>query len=351
MPCVRPKDAYQHYLGGQLKFKLPKSEKKAAEFLKTHNPVQVRCGECADCLQREANDWSVRQYLEAMTSENNFGINLFITQTYDEENIPSFGFYQYQDMQLFQKRLRSRQAYYARKMGLPKEATKYRFLTVPEYGAHTYRPHYHTNFFDLWIPDLTYDGEKKDILELEGRGQKAHKFRSKMLEVIWGKGHIDIQAFGIGTAKYLARHNIKQTGGSTRKHIRQRYYRIREESRKKNKELTGIDLPVDWDTGEIMPEQIPVPRVFASSRPGIGRTAYENWKTDFFPSDFFVIDGKKIPVPKYFQKILKQEDIDLYYQVMEARQKNRKELTPEQLEAREKAILKRLEVFSTQAKI
>ena len=351
MPCIRPLDAYQHYLGGKLKFKIPSDPKKAEEFIKTHQPIQTRCNECVDCLQRASIDWTVRQKLEAITSQNGIGSNLFITFTYDEENIPDFGFFNYEHIKEAHYRLRSQLAYHARKEGLPKEAAKFRFMAVPEYGARSYRPHYHANYFGLWLPDLRYMGRRPSILDLQNQRSRVEKFTSQMLEKIWAKGHIDIQSFGEGSARYLARHNIKQTGGSTKKHLKRRWYAIREESRKRNKELTGLDLPVDWDTGEILPEQMPLPRVYASSRPAIGRTAYEKWRSDFFPSDFYVMDGNKVPVPKYFEKLLKQEDIDLYFQVMEEREKNRKELTPEQLEAREKIIKGRLKAFAQEPKI
>ena len=45
-----------------------------------------------------------------------------------------------------------------------------------------------------------------------------------------------------------------------------------------------------------------------SRRPGIGRTWYEKYKTDVFPSGYIIINGKKAAPPKYYQVLLEEQD-------------------------------------------
>lgn len=49
-----------------------------------------------------------------------------------------------------------------------------------------------------------------------------------------------------------------------------------------------------------------------SRRPGIGSTWFDRYKTDAFPSDFLIVDGKKHAVPKFYTQKLEQEEIEHY---------------------------------------
>ena len=50
-----------------------------------------------------------------------------------------------------------------------------------------------------------------------------------------------------------------------------------------------------------------------SLHPGIGASWYEKYKSDVFPDDFVVTpDGRKMPAPKYYRKLLERQDPELY---------------------------------------
>lgn len=41
-----------------------------------------------------------------------------------------------------------------------------------------------------------------------------------------------------------------------------------------------------------------------SKKPGIGAAAFEKWKRSWYPRDSIVVNGKKLPIPKYYDRLL-----------------------------------------------
>lgn len=99
--------------------------------------VGFPCGKCPVCLQKRANEWSLRISLESRMHED----LAFVTLTYSPEAlysnelIPSH-------LSSFMKRLRR----YADRMGF---IGKIRFYGVGEYGEKRGRPHFHVVLFGL----------------------------------------------------------------------------------------------------------------------------------------------------------------------------------------------------------
>lgn len=98
----------------------------------------VPCGDCVPCRIAYARFWAVRCYFESLE----YPLNLFITLTYDDANIPLDGRLNTRDVQLFLKRYRK--AVYPRKI---------RYFLVGEYGDQTKRPHYHAIIFNGGLYD------------------------------------------------------------------------------------------------------------------------------------------------------------------------------------------------------
>lgn len=46
-----------------------------------------------------------------------------------------------------------------------------------------------------------------------------------------------------------------------------------------------------------------------STRPGIGAAWFQQFKSDAFPSDFVVVDGRQKPVPRYYSLKLNEEEL------------------------------------------
>lgn len=99
--------------------------------------VGFPCGKCPVCLQKRANEWSLRISLESRMHED----LAFVTLTYSPEAlysnelIPSH-------LSSFMKRLRR----YSERMGFD---GKIRFYGVGEYGEKRGRPHFHVVLFGL----------------------------------------------------------------------------------------------------------------------------------------------------------------------------------------------------------
>lgn len=99
--------------------------------------VGFPCGKCPVCLQKRANEWSLRISLESRMHDD----LAFVTLTYSPEKlysnelIPSH-------LSSFVKRLRT----YAERMGFN---GKIRFYGVGEYGEKRGRPHFHVVLFGL----------------------------------------------------------------------------------------------------------------------------------------------------------------------------------------------------------
>lgn len=99
--------------------------------------IDVPCGKCANCLRNKSNDWAFRLYEE---SQNSSSPPYFITLTYDDEHIiyndygwPTFS---KEHIQKFFKSLRH------------KSSSKLSYFLCSEYGAKSFRPHYHLLLFN-----------------------------------------------------------------------------------------------------------------------------------------------------------------------------------------------------------
>lgn len=248
MPCFHPIEGYRSTAG------MVMVKAKSTAGVK----VTVPCGQCIGCRRDKARDWGTRMAHEAAMHEH----NAFVTLTYSDEFLPDDGSVNKRDLQLFMKRLRKALA-----------PQKVRYYACGEYGEKNWRAHYHLVLFG-YFPD---DGV------LWRKTPRGHVYwRSPFLEKIWGMGHVEFGDVSAGNAEYVAGYVLKKiTGQMAERHYRRAH-------------------PV---TGEI----VQLAREFAvmSNRPGIGTDWFNKYESDAFPSDFVVIEGKKRPVPKFYQRKLK----------------------------------------------
>lgn len=221
-------------------------------------PFSLPCGQCVGCRVRKAQEWAVRMSHEASLHDD----NCFLTLTYSDEFLPEDGSISKRALQLFFKRFRTSIAPH-----------KISYFAVGEYGGENGRPHYHAIVFNYAFPDKT-------IWRKAPSGE--YLYRSPSLEKIWTFGNAEIGTLTMQSAGYVARYNLKKVAGG----------------RTGNKERPH---PVTGELFWTLPE-------FAvmSKRPAIGARWYQAYRRDAFPSDFVVIDGRKHPVPKFYQKLLKR---------------------------------------------
>lgn len=232
--------------------------------------IQLPCGQCIGCKLNRSVMWAARCSHEMQLHDE----NCFITLTYDDEHLPEDLSLEKQEFQKFLKRFR--------KAIWPK---KIRYFMAGEYGDSSWRPHYHAIIFGYDFPDK---------IRVQSQEVGNPYFISTQLKKLWPYGFHVIAEATFDTAAYVARYCTKKiTGEKASAH----YSRI----------IT------DWDetTGEITYyKEVELEPEYAtmSRRPAIGKEWLKKYKTDCYPSDFLVVKGRKIPIPKYYDKEYEKEE-------------------------------------------
>lgn len=277
MPCFKPLQGYRSASVGR-------TGKRAISFNPSTGyrdlPISVPCGQCVGCRIDRRDDWAVRLVHEGRLHE----LKCFVTLTYDDAHLPESGSLQKRDMQLFLKRLR-------------KLHGKFRYFYCGEYGDNTNRPHYHILLFGVGFPD-----QRKHSTNQGGNTL----YTSDTLSNLWGLGHCLIGAFNEASARYTASYVVKKVTGQ----LAEAHYQGR------------------------LPEFVNM-----SLKPAIGRGWYDRYSSDYFPSDFVVLAGKKKRVPKYYTKLLETSDKESHKQIKNQRIDKavlrKSDNTPERLAVRE----------------
>lgn len=273
-------------------------------------PVELPCNNCMGCRLERSRQWAVRMLHESKCWDH----NCFITLTYDDEALPTNYGLDLRHWQLFMKKLRK---------ALPQ---KIRFFACGEYGDQNGRPHYHAAIFN-------HDFHDKRLHDYNKQGDPIYV--SDQLRSVWGMGHCTTQDLTFGSASYVARYCTKKVNGAR---ADAHYFRR---------------SPVDGLEYLVRPEFAVMSR---GGRPGatgpgaggIGSAYVEQFKSDFFPSGFIVINGVKQRPPRfYLSKLTEEERHRLYLDTIPTFLKNRKHRTTERRLARaavlhaKVAILKR----------
>ena len=255
--------------------------------------MTIPCGQCTGCRLAKAREWTIRCIHEAqMHSENSF-----VTLTYNDENLPKGGNLNYEDFQLFMKKLRNR---YCRK--------RPRFYMCAEYGDNYGRPHYHVLLFGL-------DFHDKQFHRVSEKDNKSVLYRSPTLETVWDKGFSEIGEVNYHTAQYVAQYIFKKQKGLS------------------VQESTPDNDPHAWyldeETGELVRKREPFTNMSLGRRSdgtgGLGYSWYQKYKDDLWPEDRVVLkNGKTAPVPAYYSKLLEEEDPELFQKVRQARKERAK---------------------------
>lgn len=246
-------------------------------------PLQFACGQCTDCRIDRSKQWAIRCFHEMSQHEE----NSFITLTYDDEHLPADHSLDKSHWQKFAKRLRKK--------------SEFRYFHCGEYGENTNRPHYHAILFGL-------DFDDKQLLKETKWG---NLYTSSYLEKTWGKGFVTVGGASWQSAAYVARYIMKK--------------------------VTGKDAD-DHYKGRL-PEYVTMSR-----RPGIGATWFDQYKTDVYPHDEVVVNGKPMRPPKYYDSLISEQELE-GYKINRRRKAQNRDNSEERLKARERITenkLKRL---------
>lgn len=304
---------------------LPRSARPTPLTIKKQSDrwIEIPCGHCMQCRVAQARDWSIRCTHEAQMHRHEDGSpnGCFITLTFDNDGLAlrelRHGTHplslSLRDWQLFAKKLRQHMVRMQRKrereLGLNKKPpARFRFFQVGEYGDDQLRPHYHALIFG-------YDFSE-DRIQCRDETGKTY-FKSPSLDKIWSYGLTDIRPITTETVNYVCKYVTKKMTGP-----------------RKDSWLDRIDA----QTGEL----VRVYPEFAtmSRNPGLGARWYDKFKNDVYPDNFVVLKGKQKPVPKYYNRRLKQQDPELHQVVNAKAQEEAKkrigETTPERRQVKEK---------------
>lgn len=170
--------------------------------------------------------------------------NCFVTLTYNDENLPTDGNLVRRDVQNFVKRLRSSVS--------PK---RIRFFYCGEYGLKNLRPHYHLIIFN-------HDFLDKWFFKRDKKGTPL--FRSSELEELWPFGFSSVAELTFESARYCAKY-----------------------LQKLRSDITNLVPPF----------------IGMSLKPGIGYSAIT---PEILTRGGISKNGKSIPIPRYFLKVLSQ---------------------------------------------
>lgn len=200
--------------------------------------------------------------------------------------------------QLFLKRLRKALA-----------PRRIRYFLVGEYGDETQRPHYHAIIFGWWPEDAKPHSSNG-----------GHPlYTSGALTAAWGLGHVTFGSVTPESCAYTAAYCVKKiTGPAARAH----YTRIT---------LSGqmIEVPPEFalmSTGRVRGG-------------GIGGGFRERYRAELDAGDSALLGGRKVRMPRYYDRLLQAEAPERLQAVKQARKAralaHRENNTPERLATRE----------------
>jgi hypothetical protein len=239
--------------------------------------------------------------------------NCFITLTYNEENLKSRSLVK-TDFQKFLKRFRKSIA-----------PTKIRYYMAGEYGSRFGRPHFHACIFG-------YDFHDKKLLKRTPAGSVI--YRSENLENLWKHGYSSIGDLTFQSAAYVARYIMQKYNGEM---DRNQQHITRDEH------YTYCDL----STGELIKLEPEYNRM--SLKPGIGSEWLKKYRSDVYPNDYVVINGKKCKPPRYYDKIQNDEYPFEFEEISHKREKaaklNHEDNTLDRLAVKEQVTKAKLQLL------
>lgn len=256
MPCYSPMKAFRPLSsqdGGRLVFN-------PAKALNPTNPISLPCGQCVGCRIAASQEAATRCYHESQMHQE----NCFLTLTFSDDHLPENYSVTKRDVQLFVKRLRK---YCGSKT--------IRYFANGEYGDKFDRPHYHLLIFNHDFNDKTH------YSTCPHTHQKL--YTSEELSKLWKYGHSTLGAVTYKSAAYVARYIMKKINGDRAVDHYMRQH------------------PTNLTWNQVEPE-------FVLRSGNLGLTWFNKYKSDAFPSDFLVVDGRQTRVPRFYDTLLKQEE-------------------------------------------
>lgn len=250
----------------------PPHDHPVSEWCHSQSPttsLTLPCGQCVGCRLDRSRNWALRSIHEASLYED----NCFITLTYRPEDVPPNGSLVKQDFTNFIKRLRFQYG------------SGIRFYMCGEYGENFSRPHYHALLFNFDFADKRFFKTS--------HGNKL--YTSDSLSRLWPFGYHWIGTVTYNSAAYIARYCLKKVNG-----LMSDFHYSRQD-----KNGCSYSLVPEYNN--------------MSRKPGIGSDWFKKYQSDVFPHDSVVHDGKKLRVPRYYDKLFEIKYPDDYERIKSLR--------------------------------
>lgn len=225
--------------------------------------LAIPCGRCIGCRLEKSRQWASRIVCETQMHES----NIFLTLTYRDseltygvdphDNQTAHGILVPRHLELFWKRLRK---WHGKRLG---------YYACGEYGDKSSRPHYHACIFGLTFPDQKFYAHKNG----------NNLYSSDICDNIWTHGNCYYGDVTFESAAYVARYTLKKRMGNTK---------------------------ATYDQEGLTPEFSRMSR-----RPAIGKTWFEQYGSDVFPSDTFIVRDVATKPPRYFLDLLARQNLNM----------------------------------------
>lgn len=224
-----------------------------------HANVNLPCGNCVGCRQDRATAWARRAEHEARC----WPVNIFLTLTYRDKDLPPYGHLVPSHLTKFLKRLRAARTYMHRSMAWRTgphlgRGSRVRYLACGEYGESLGRPHYHLCLFNVGFRDAYAVG--KDL------------YSSPTLAELWKYGDHKFGEVTGASANYVAQYTLKKV---------------------------GVPSEVEHTEGVIKPPAF----MRASTRPMLGMKFLREFREDL-RHGYLVSNGKRGAIPRSYKRKL-----------------------------------------------
>ncbi|AXF52685.1 MAG: replication initiator protein [Microviridae sp.] len=279
MPCFFPRKAFSYGAGEQLVFSHKDLTLDGAELR------YVSCNTCIGCREQQSKHWALRMYHASQMYKD----ACFYTLTVDPSKLESD---ELNDLR--PDHFKSHIDYLKKKLKRSFGIEDVDWFLSAEYGENGRKaPHYHVCLFGFDF--CKYDGADAPM---SGRGNK--QFSSDLLQSTWPHGFVRVSPYNSKTAKYTSDYMLSKPSPIE---VRKGYYNF-----------------FDHDRGILRERLAPYHR----SSKSLGRSYVERYFSDIFPSDYCVVSqpGKssyKVKPPRYYLKILREKDLDMYEKVVAKR--------------------------------
>jgi hypothetical protein len=236
---------------------------------------QVPCGKCRNCLRERSAEWGTRVACEVQLHP--VDECWFLGMTYAPEHLPHGCSLWPLHVDAFIDRIRA-------------ELGPVRYLLSGEYAPDG-RPHYHMCAFGLSLPDMQQVGTS-------GRGHPL--YGCDALSALWPHGIINAGRVSAKAGAYVAS------------------YALKGQRKRESRDYDRVDFP-HLATGKLFTGRVVPEFVRMSLRPGIGAGYVERFSDELLASDFLVIEGRRVQLPRYFDKLLERDHFDRFELLKAAR--------------------------------